>query len=85
MRTIKATDDLVVELWPAGTAWDEPVLKIKSLSGERNGVQQVVIVALDEVGPLVATLTEAAEALAGEEAKGMQPDSEQGHTETTDR
>jgi hypothetical protein len=85
MRTIKATDDLVVELWPAGTAWDEPVLKIKSLSGERNGVQQVVIVALDEVGPLVATLTEAAGALAGEEAKGMQPNNEQGHTETTDK
>jgi hypothetical protein len=39
---------------------------------------------LDEVGPLVATLTEAAEALAGEEAKGMQPDNEQGHPETTD-
>ncbi|MEJ2555056.1 MAG: hypothetical protein P8186_02240 [Anaerolineae bacterium] len=76
MRTIKATDDLVVELWPAGTAWDEPVLKIKSLSGERNGVQQIVIVALDEVGPLVATLTEAAEALAGEEVGGIQPDNE---------
>lgn len=75
----------MVELRPAGTAWDEPVLKIKSLSGERNGVQQIMIVALDEVGRLVVTLTEAVEALAGEEAKGMQPDNEQGHTETTDR
>jgi hypothetical protein len=76
MRTIKATDDLVVELWPAGTAWDEPVLIVKSLSGERNGLQQIVIVALDEVGPLVAALTEAAEALAGEEVGGIQPDNE---------
>jgi wyosine [tRNA(Phe)-imidazoG37] synthetase (radical SAM superfamily) len=84
MRIIKATDDLVVELWPAGTAWDEPVLKIKSLSGERNGVQQVVIVALDEVGPLVATLTEAAEALAREEAGGMQPDTQQGNSKTAE-
>jgi hypothetical protein len=85
MRTIKATDDLVIELWPAGTAWDEPVLKITSLSGERNGVQQVVIVFLDEVSYLIMALTEAAELLVGEEAKGIQPDNVQGHPETTER
>jgi hypothetical protein len=76
MRTIKATDDLVIELWPAGTAWDEPALKIKSLSGERDGVQQVVVVFWDEVSPLIAALVEAAELLAAD-AKGIQPDKEQ--------
>jgi hypothetical protein len=76
MRTIKATDDLVIELWPAGTAWDEPSLKIKSLSGERDGVQQVVVVFWDEVSPLIAALVEAAELLAAD-AKGIQPDKEQ--------
>lgn len=85
MRTIKATDDLVVELWPAGTAWDEPVLKIKSLSGERDDVQQVVIVFLHEVRPLVTTLTEAAEELAGQETVGIQPDNQQGHPDQVER
>jgi hypothetical protein len=81
MRTVKATDDLVIELWPADTAWDEPALKIKSLSGERNGVQQVVIAFLDEVRPLLAALAEAAELLARDEIEGIQPDNEQGHPE----
>jgi wyosine [tRNA(Phe)-imidazoG37] synthetase (radical SAM superfamily) len=84
MRTIKATDDLVVELWPAGTAWDEPVLKIKSLSGEHDEVQQVVIVFLDEVSHLIAALAEAAEALAREEAGGIQPDNQQGNPKTAE-
>jgi hypothetical protein len=84
MRTIKATDDLVIELWPAGTAGDETVLKIKSLSGERNGVQQVVIVFWEEVSHLIAAPTEAAELLAAE-AKGIRPDDEPGPPETSDR
>ena len=83
MRTIKATDDLVIELWPAGTAGDEPVLKIKSLSGERDGVRQVVIVFWEEISHLIAALTEAAELLAAE-AKEIQPGDELGPPERSD-
>jgi hypothetical protein len=84
MRTIKATDDLVIELWPAATSGEEPVLTIKSLSGERDGVQQVVVVFWEEISHLIAALAEAAELLAAE-AKELQPDDEPGPPERSDK
>jgi hypothetical protein len=84
MRTIKATDDLVIELWPAGTSGEEPVLTIKSLSGERDGVQQVVVVFWEEISHLIAALTEAAELLAAE-AKEIRPDDEPAPPERSDK
>jgi hypothetical protein len=38
MKTIQATDDLVIELWPAGEAADRPVLRLRNLGdgSERN-------------------------------------------------
>jgi hypothetical protein len=84
MRTIKATDDLVIELWPAATSGEEPVLTIKSLSGERDGVQQVVVVFWEEISHLIAALTEAAELLATE-AKEIRPDEEPAPPERSDK
>ena len=84
MRTIKATDDLVIELWPAATSGKETVLTIKSLSGERDGVQQVVVVFWEEISHLIAALTKAAELLAAE-AKEIRPDDGPGPPERSDR
>jgi hypothetical protein len=84
MRTIKATDDLVIELWPAATFGEEPVLTIKSLSGERDGVQQVVVVFWEEISHLITALAEASELLAAE-AKELRPDDEPGPPERSDR
>ena len=58
-QTIRATEDLVVELWPAGDAASEPLLKIRSM-----GTEDAVVVYLDEVRHLVAALVDAATQLA---------------------
>jgi hypothetical protein len=64
--TIQATDDLVIELWPPapGNRADRPLLKLRSLTAERDGEDRAVIVYLPEVRHLVAALVEAAVELA---------------------
>ena len=67
VETIKATEDLVVEVWPDwGAAGDTPLVKVRSLSLERDGEASpgMVVVFADELEHLVAALAEAREALA---------------------
>lgn len=53
--TIQATDDLLIESWPAGEADNQPLLKIRSMATEGK-----VVVYLDEVRHLVDALANAA-------------------------
>ena len=64
---IKASDDLVVEMWPSGGAGDPALLKVKNLAAERDGEDQHVVVFLNEVGSLIVALGEAAANLAAYE------------------
>ncbi|NIN94951.1 MAG: hypothetical protein GTO49_08210 [Anaerolineae bacterium] len=67
MESIRATEDLVIELWPGGELSEQPLLKVKSLAGERNEEPQTVIVHLSEVPALRSALAEAAALLAAME------------------
>ena len=58
-QTIRATEDQVVELWPAGDAASEPLLKIRSI-----GTEDAVVVYLEQVRHLVGALADAATQLA---------------------
>jgi hypothetical protein len=61
---IKATDDLVIDLWPGTGPDDPPLLKLRSLATEADGEAQAIFILLNEVRPLVAALTEAVVTLA---------------------
>ena len=58
-QTIRATEDQVVELWPAGDAADEPLLKIPGI-----GTEDAAVVYLEGVRHVVAALVNAATQLA---------------------
>ena len=60
--TIRVTDDLVIELWPAapGDRADRPMLKLRSLAAGQDGEGRVAVVYLNEVRRLVAALVEGA-------------------------
>lgn len=59
MRTLQATDDLVVEVWPGGEG-GHPLVKVRSLALERDGeAVGVVVVWPEEMDGLIAALVEA--------------------------
>ena len=64
MKTIQATNDLLLELWPAGQVSERPVVAICNLAAEAGGERQTVIVRLHEVRHLIDALAEAAVTLA---------------------
>ena len=76
MKTIQATDDLVIELWPAGEAGDRPVLRLRSLGAEAEGDRQAVVIYLDEVRLLAGALVDAALELAEVTVRGAREGSE---------
>jgi len=65
MKTIQATDDLILELRPAGHVSEHPVVVIRNLVAEEGNEHQTVIVHLHEVRHLIDALAEAASELAG--------------------
>jgi len=65
MKAIQATDDLVLELWPAAEVSEYPVVVIRNMAAEDGNEHQTVIVHLHEVRHLIDALAEAAVALAG--------------------
>lgn len=70
MKTIKATDDLVLEVWPQGDdpADDRPMLRLRSLAQERDRdtTPGAVVIWPSEVGHLIDALADAAAYLAEE-------------------
>ena len=76
MKTIQATDDLVIELWPAGEAADRPALRLRSLGAAAEGDRQAVVIYLDEVRLLVGALVDAALELADVTVLGAREGSE---------
>ena len=71
MRTIKATDDLVIEVWPSGDDNEGPMVRLRSLAQERDGdtTPGAVVIWPSEVRHLIDTLAEAAGLLADGAAK----------------
>jgi len=68
MRTIRATDDLILEVWPE---CDRPLVKLRSLVQERDGETPAgtVIIWPEEIRHLVAALVEAAGCLVEEKVE----------------
>ena len=67
MHTYQVSDDLVVEVWPSDNSGDRPLVKLRSLSMERDGDPDavgVVVVYPNELDALIAALTDAAAYLA---------------------
>jgi len=66
MVQIKATDDLILEVWP-GEEGDRTLIRLRSLSQEQDGESPpgMVIIYPAEVRHLVAALVEAACAAVG--------------------
>lgn len=65
METIRATDDLVIELHSKEDD-AEPMLKVKNLSGELGGESGTILIYLPDVPALCEALSEAAALLAAE-------------------
>ena len=73
MRIVQVTDDLVLELWPAGEVTDRPVLRLRSLGAAEEGERQAVVIYPEEVHPLMDALVAAIAELtapAGEDDEG---------------
>ena len=66
MKTVQVTEDLVLELWPAGEVTDQPVLRLRSLEAAEEGERQAVVIYLEEVRPLIDALV----AAVGEDGEG---------------
>ena len=63
MRTLRVTDNLVVEIWPSNSEGDGPLVKVRSLTMWWDGhsdAMGVVVVHPNELDALMAALTEAA-------------------------
>jgi len=67
MLQIKATDDLILEVWPGEGEGDRTLIRLRSLSQEQDGESPpgMVIIHPAEVRHLVAALVEAACAAVG--------------------
>ena len=69
MRTIKVTDDLILEVWKGGKG-DRPLVKLRSLAEEADGeAVGAVVIWPQEIRHLVDALVEAAGLLAEEAAR----------------
>ena len=67
IHTIKATDDLEIEVWPGDDEGDErPMLRLRSLPQERDGdtTPGAIVIWPEEVRHLCAALAQAAGILA---------------------
>jgi len=64
----KVSEDLILEVWPGEGKGDRPLLKLRSLSLERDAeTHGVVIIFPDEIQPLQAALERAAAVLEEEQ------------------
>ncbi len=66
MRVLQVTNDLILEVWAAGGEGDRPLLKLRSLSMEKDGEGGSVVIWSEEIDSLVAALWEGQDILARE-------------------